>query len=76
MSNAADIAIIPHDDDALMDEHQLQKITGFSLSRIRNDRYLGKGFPFVKIGASVRYTAGDYRKCVRQLRVEAEVKAS
>ena len=61
---------LPTDDDALLTEQQLSLLTGFSLSRLRNDRYLKQGFTFVKIGASVRYRVGDYRAQVRANVVE------
>lgn len=63
---------IPEDDDALVDERQIASLTGFSLSRLRNDRYLKQGIPFVKIGSSVRYRAGDYRSYIQSSRVATE----
>ena len=36
-------------------EKALSKMTGRALHTLRNDRFKGKGFPYVKIGKSVRY---------------------
>ena len=49
------------DDDALVDEKFLSDFTGYSLGKLRNDRYLKRGFDFVKDGSSVRYRAGTIR---------------
>ena len=61
---------IPADDDALMDEHVTAKASGQSVSKLRNDRYLRKGIPYIKLGSCVRYRVGDYREHIRQQRVE------
>jgi hypothetical protein len=36
-------------------EQELQKLGFASAARLRNDRSLGRGLPYVKIGKSVRY---------------------
>jgi hypothetical protein len=36
-------------------EKELSAITGRALQTLRNDRFKGKGFPYIKIGKSVRY---------------------
>lgn len=64
---------IPDDDDALVDERQIAAWGGFSLSRLRNDRYQKKGIPFIKFGSSVKYRVGDYRSHIQNNRVETEV---
>jgi len=61
---------MPEDDDALMDEHQLSSVSGLPIARLRNDRYLKKGIPFLKMGSSVRYRTGDYRSYVQNSRVK------
>lgn len=61
---------LPIDDDALIDEHQLSGVTQLSLSKLRNDRYMKQGFPFVKIGASARYRVGDVRQKIKESTVE------
>ncbi|WP_432474144.1 helix-turn-helix transcriptional regulator [Amphritea sp. HPY] len=61
---------IHNETDVLLDEHQIAELTGFSLSRLRNDRYLKQGIPFIKIGSSVRYRMADYRAFIEQSRVD------
>ena len=63
---------LPTADDALINEHQLSSISGFPVARLRNDRYLDKGIPFLKFGASVRYRVGDYRGYLQQIREEMD----
>jgi hypothetical protein len=36
-------------------EKELSAMTGRALQTLRNDRFKGKGFPYIKIGKSVRY---------------------
>ncbi|MDX9785371.1 MAG: helix-turn-helix domain-containing protein [Desulfobacterales bacterium] len=40
-------------------ENQVAEITGRAVQTLRNDRFLGKGFPYSKIGRSVRYSLND-----------------
>ena len=40
-------------------EKQVAEITGISLSTLRNERSLGQGIPYVKLGRSVRYNLYD-----------------
>ncbi len=40
-------------------EKQVAEITGFALSTLRNNRFLQRGIPYVKVGKSVRYKLGD-----------------
>ncbi|WP_320176122.1 helix-turn-helix domain-containing protein [Maridesulfovibrio sp.] len=43
----------------LYTEIELAKMTSLSLSKIRKDRHFGTGFPYVKIGSSIRYRQED-----------------
>jgi len=36
-------------------EKELSDMTGRALQTLRNDRFNGRGFPYIKIGRSVRY---------------------
>ena len=47
--------------EPLLNEHELAEITGRSVASIRRDRLLGKGCPYVKLGASVKYRPEDVR---------------
>jgi len=40
-------------------EREVSKITSRALPTLRNDRHLGKGIPYVKVGRSVRYSLTD-----------------
>ena len=40
-------------------EKEVAEITGRALSTLRNERFLGKGIPYIKIGKSVRYKYED-----------------
>ncbi len=35
------------------------EITGISIQKLRNDRWLRRGIPYVKVGRSVRYAVDD-----------------
>lgn len=36
-------------------ERQVAELTGFAIQTLRNNRFQGKGFPYRKIGRSIRY---------------------
>jgi len=40
-------------------EKEVAKMTGLSLSTLRNARFQSRGLPYVKIGRSVRYSLVD-----------------
>ena len=40
-------------------EKQVAKLTGIAVQTLRNQRCEGRGFPYVKIGKSVRYPMTD-----------------
>ena len=47
------------DQTQYLNEKQVAIITGRALSTLRNERFLGKGMPYIKIGKSVRYKYDD-----------------
>ena len=47
--------------EALLNEHEYASITGESVATARRNRLLGKGCPFVKLRALVRYRPSDVR---------------
>ena len=51
--------ILEHDTDSYVNEKRVAEITGFALQTLRNARAVGKLFPYIKIGKSVRYRLGD-----------------
>jgi len=40
-------------------EQEVSRLTGRAVQSLRNDRFVGKGFPYVKVGASVRYNLAE-----------------
>lgn len=42
-----------------IDEKEVSKITGRAPQTLRNDRCKGKGLPYTKFGASIRYRLDD-----------------
>jgi hypothetical protein len=40
-------------------EKEVEAMTGRKLQTLRNDRFHGRGFPYVKNGKSVRYLVDD-----------------
>ena len=47
--------------EPLLDERAYAHFTGRSVASVRRDRLLGKGCPFAKLGALVRYRPEDIR---------------
>ncbi|MDA8163334.1 MAG: helix-turn-helix domain-containing protein [Desulfobacteraceae bacterium] len=45
--------------DRWMQEREVAAMTGIAVSTLQNDRYLGQGLPYVKVGRSVRYRLKD-----------------
>lgn len=40
-------------------EKQVSELTGIAVQTLRNQRCEGRGFPYVKIGKSIRYPKND-----------------
>lgn len=40
-------------------EKQVSEMTGLALPTLRNDRFLGRRLPYIKIGKAVRYNEAD-----------------
>ena len=53
-------------------EKEVAEITRRALSTLRNDRHLGKGIPYVKIGRSVRYLFKDVIEFMESRRIATE----
>ena len=53
-----------------LNEKQVAEITGRALSTLRNERFLGKGIPYIKIGKSVRYKYDDVIDFMESRRIE------
>jgi hypothetical protein len=59
--------------EPLLTEYQFSAITGTSVATTRRNRLLGKGCPYVKLGALVRYRPEDVRDYIsRNVRIHQE----
>ena len=52
-----------------IDEKKVMEITGRKLPTLRNDRFLGRGIPYSKMGKSVRYEIADVVNFMKSRRV-------
>ena len=55
-----------------VDEREVSRITGRALPTLRNDRFNKRGFPYIKLGRSVRYKLNDIISFMEKHRVETE----
>ena len=53
-----------------VDEKVVAKITGRKVQTLRNDRHLGRGIPYSRIGRSIKYDLNEVFKYMQQRRVE------
>ena len=53
-------------------EQEVAQITGRAVQTLRNERFLKKGFPFIKIGKSVRYSLQDVIDFMEKRKIETE----
>lgn len=59
-------------DQRWVNDCEVAKITGFSVSTLRNDRHLKKGIPYTKRGRAVRYSLTDVQNYMTKRRVDTE----
>ena len=62
--------IIMNGQEKYITEKEVTEITGRALSTLRNERFLGKGIPYIKIGKSVRYRLDDVIEFMESRRIE------
>ena len=53
-----------------VNEKEVSKITGRALQTLRNDRHCGRGFAYVKLGRSVRYSLQDVLSYMESRKIE------
>jgi hypothetical protein len=53
-------------------EQEVSELTGRGLQTLRNDRHMGRGFPYTKLGRSVRYRLGEILDIMESRRIETE----
>nr|BDD44339.1 hypothetical protein 15 [Desulfobacterales bacterium] len=55
-----------------IDEYEAAAIRSQSVQTLRNERHLGKGCPYVKLGRSVRYLMRDIEAYLLKNRIKPE----
>jgi hypothetical protein len=55
-----------------VDEKVVARIIGRALQTLRNDRHLGRGLPYIKIGRSVRYSLEDVIRFMESRKIATE----
>ncbi len=53
-----------------LNEHEVAHLVGKSVQSLRNDRYLGKGAPYFKVGRAISYRRGEVLNWSETQRVE------
>lgn len=53
-------------------EKEVAAITGRAVQTLRNDRYKGQGFAYIKFGRSIRYRLSDILATMDSHRIEPE----
>ena len=61
-------------EDRYVTEKEVSKRIEVSLSKLRNDRHLGRGLPYYKFGNNVRYAARDIKDFMDAHRIETQDK--
>jgi hypothetical protein len=51
-------------------ETELARLLKIGVQSLRNNRHMGRGFPYVKIGRSVRYLGRDIFNCLNKRRID------
>lgn len=58
----------------LLNPDELSEILNISVNTLANDRYLGQGVPYIKVGKRVRYRLEDVLAYLEAQRVATAVK--
>jgi hypothetical protein len=53
-------------------EKEVSSITRRAIQTLRNDRHCGRGFPYIKLGRSVRYCKNDVIEHMEQRKILTE----
>ena len=53
-------------------EKEVSLFTGRALSTLRNERFLRKGIPYVKVGRSVRYSRDEVKNFMEARKIDTE----
>ena len=60
--------------DRLLTTEQVSQRYGFSVNKLKYDRFKNRGFPYVKIGGRVRYSPQIIEATLRECLIEPESK--
>jgi len=58
-----------HEMPILLTTKDVSRVTGRAIQTLINDRHTGKGLPYIKIGASVRYLKEDIENHIKRNRI-------
>lgn len=58
--------------DQFVSEKEISKVTGRSVFTLRNDRYLGRGFPYVKNSRQVRYSLQEVVRIMESKKIRPQ----
>lgn len=64
MSKQKSNVVSIHDERRFVDEHFVSEVTGYALQTLRTWRHQRRGFPYCKVGRSIRY---DLDECFRYM---------
>ena len=53
-----------------LNDREVALLVGKSVQSLRNDRYMGRGAPYFKVGGAVRYRRGEVLKWLDAQRIE------
>lgn len=53
-----------------LNDREVALLVGKSVQSLRNDRYMGRGAPYFKVGGAVRYRRGEVLKWLEAQRIE------
>ena len=56
----------------VVNEHKAAQLMDKSVQTLRNERFLKKGCPYLKLGKSVRYLISDIKNYLTQNRIDPE----
>lgn len=57
----------------LVSEKIVSELVGRAVQTLRNDRFRGLGFPYVRVGKSIRYDLEEIEKIIQSQRVSTKL---
>ncbi|MCX5908480.1 MAG: DNA-binding protein, partial [Deltaproteobacteria bacterium] len=56
----------------LVNEKFISEKFGRAVQTLRNDRFAGKGFPYIRVGRSIRYDLDEVEGIIQKKRIETK----